>query len=179
MSSTFDRVLLTHEEIIRRVTEMAAEIDRDYAGKNPLFVCMLKGSVFFFTDLLSRLHIPAQMDFLSVSSYGSSTTSSGRPRIIKDLDRPIDGEHVIIVEDIVDTGITLSYIKPMLEARSPASVKICTLLDKPDRRRVDIHADYSGFTIPDEFIVGYGLDYAEQFRLERDISILSRSVYEK
>lgn len=177
MCSDFEKVLISHEEIAARVKELAAEIDHDYAGKNPLFITILKGSVFFFTDLLQALTIPAEFDFMSVSSYGSGTTS-GRICIRKDHDIPLEGRHVVIVEDIVDSGNTLAYIRNLFESRKPASVRICTLLSKPDRRKVDVPVDYCGFVIPDEFIVGYGLDYDERYRLEHDIYVLSRSVYE-
>ena len=179
MHPDFERVLISREEIAARVAELAAEIDRDYAGKNPLFITILKGSVFFFTDLLQCLTIPAEFDFMSVSSYGSGTTSGGRVRILKDHDIPIEGRDVVIVEDIVDSGNTLSYIKNLFVSRNPKSIRICTLLDKPSRRRVPIEPDYCGFSIPDEFIVGYGLDYDERYRLEHDICVLARSVYEK
>jgi len=175
----FDRVLISREEIDKRVREIAAELDRDYAGKNPLFITILKGSVFFFTDLLQSLTIPAEFDFMSVSSYGSGTTSGGRVRILKDHDIPAEGRDVVIVEDIVDSGHTLSHIVELFRSRETKSLRICTLLDKPSRRVVPLKPDYCGFTIPDEFIVGYGLDYDEKYRLEHDICVLSRSVYEK
>ena len=178
MSSDFEKVLISREEIDVRVKEIAREISRDYADKNPLFIAILKGSVFFCTDLLQNLTIPAEFDFMSVSSYGSGTTS-GRVRILKDHDIPIEGRHVIIVEDIVDSGNTLDYIRNLFASRKCASVRICTLLSKPSRRKVDVPVDYCGFTIPDEFIVGYGLDYNERYRLEHDILVLSRSVYEE
>lgn len=174
----FERVLISREEIATRVRELAAELDRDYAGKNPLFITILKGSVFFFTDLLGNLNIPAEFDFMSVSSYGSGTVG-GRVRILKDHDIPAEGRDVIIVEDIVDSGNTLAYIKELFASRHVNSLKICTLLSKPSRRKVELDPDYCGFVIPDEFIVGYGLDYDEKYRLERDIYVLARSVYEK
>ena len=174
----FERILISREEIDARVRELAAQLDRDYAGKNPLFITILKGSVFFFTDLLQNLTIPAEFDFMSVSSYGSGTVG-GRVRILKDHDIPAEGRDVIIVEDIVDSGNTLSHIKELFASRKVASLRICTLLDKPSRRKVPLEPDDCGFTSPDEFIVGYGLDYDEQYRLEHDICVLARSVYEK
>ncbi|MBQ8859111.1 MAG: hypoxanthine phosphoribosyltransferase [Clostridia bacterium] len=174
----FESVLISREQITARVAELAAEIDRDYADKNPLFICILKGSAFFFTDLLKELTIPAEIDFMAVSSYGSGTTS-GYVKMVKDLDRPIDGRHVIIVEDMVDSGNTLSYLRELLLTRDPASLAICTLMDKPERRVAAIDVDYTGFQVPDEFVVGYGLDYAERYRTEPEIYILKREIYEK
>ena len=179
MLKDFEKVLIDEETLQKRIKELADEISRDYEGKNPLFIGILKGSVFFITDLLRYLTIPAQMDFMAVSSYGAGTKSSGEVKVLKDLNAPIAGKDVIIVEDIVDSGNTLSYLKRLLISRKPASVKICTLLDKPDRRKTDIVTDYSGFIIPDEFVVGYGLDYDENYRQYPEIYILSRSVYEK
>lgn len=174
----FESVLISREQITARVAELAAEIDRDYADKNPLFICILKGSAFFFTDLLKELTIPAEIDFMAVSSYGSGTTS-GYVKMVKDLDRPIDGRHVIIVEDMVDSGNTLSYLRELLLTRDPASLAICTLMDKPERRVAAIDVDYTGFQVPDEFVVGYGLDYAERYRTEPEIYTLKREIYEK
>ncbi len=174
----FERVLISREQIATRVKELAAEIDRDYADKNPLFICILKGSTFFFTDLLKELRIPAEIDFMAVSSYGSGTTS-GYVKMVKDLDRPIDGRHVVIVEDMVDSGNTLSYLRDLLLTRDPASLAICTLMDKPERRVAEITVDYTGFRVPDEFVVGYGLDYAERYRTLPEIYILKREIYEK
>jgi hypoxanthine phosphoribosyltransferase len=174
----FERVLISREQIAARVRELAAEIDRDYADKNPLFICILKGSAFFFTDLLKELRIPAEIDFMAVSSYGSGTTS-GYVKMVKDLDRPINGRHVVIVEDMVDSGNTLSYLRDLLLTRDPASLAICTLMDKPERRVAEITVDYTGFCVPDEFVIGYGLDYAEKYRTLPEIYILKREVYEK
>ena len=179
MNKDFEKVLITKEEIDAAIKKMAAQLDRDYSGKNPLFICILKGSVFFYADLLRALTIPAELDFMSISSYGNSTRTSGEVKMVKDLDHSIEGKDVIIVEDIVDSGNTLSYLKALLTSRNPASVKICTLLDKPERRVTDVKADYSCFCIPDEFVVGYGLDYAEKYRNFNGIYVLSRSVYEK
>ena len=164
MYSNLDKVLVSKEQIESKVKELAAKISEDYKGLNPLFVCILKGSVFFFADLLRNITIPAQMDFMSVSSYGSGTTSTGNFIIKKDLGVDISGKHVIVIEDIVDTGNTLSRLKQLLLTRNPASVKICTLLDKPERRQVEVNVDYTGFVVPDEFIVGFGLDWDQKFR---------------
>ena len=179
MKNDFERVLISNEQLQARVKELAAQLDKDYAGKKPLFICILKGSIMFFTDLLRALSIDCAMDFMSVSSYRNGTTSSGEVKIIKDLDDPIVGKDVIIVEDIIDSGNTLSYLKRLLYSRNPNSVKIITMLDKPERRTTQVEPDYTGFVIEDEFVVGYGLDYAQDYRHYPDIYILSRSVYEK
>ncbi len=179
MLNDVERVLITKEELKQKVKELATQINKDYAGKTPLFVCILKGSVFFFTDILREINIPVNMDFMVVSSYGSGSASSGQLTIKKDLTIDICGKDVIIVEDIVDSGNTLFKLKKLLLERNPASVKIITLLDKPDRRVVDIQPDYCGFVIPDEFVIGYGLDYAEKYRTIPEVCILKRSVYEK
>lgn len=157
-------VLLSEEQIQTRVRELAAAISKDYEGETVTLVCILKGAVVFLSDLMRALEIPARLDFMAISSYGSSAKSSGVVQILKDLDHPIEGEHVIIVEDIIDTGLSLQYLTENLRTRKPASLRVCVLLDKPDRRRVDVAVDYVGFSIPDEFVVGYGLDYAEQYR---------------
>ena len=158
------RVLLTEKEVDERINEVAELINRDYEGKHVHLICILKGGVFFTCELAKRLTIPVSMDFMSVSSYGSGTVSSGVVRIIKDLDEPLAGKDVLIVEDIIDTGRTLKKLKELLISRNPKKLKLVTLLDKPDRRVVDIKADYTGFTIPDAFVVGYGLDYAQKYR---------------
>ena len=175
----YDKVLISKEDIEKKVKEISLKISEDYKGLNPLFVCILKGSVFFTADLLRNVTTPAQIDFMVVSSYGSGTTSSGTLNIKKDLSVDIKGKHVIVVEDIIDSGNTLYLLKDLLLSREPASVKICTLLDKPDRRIKEVEVDYCGFKIPDEFVVGYGLDYDENYRTLPDIRVLSRSVYEK
>ena len=177
MKPDFEKVLLSEEQIRARVAELAAEIDRDYAGKDTLFVCILKGSVFFFSDLLKEMKTMPVIDFMAASSYGDATVSSGVLNITKDLSVSVQGKHVVLIEDIVDSGFTLSRLKEHLLSRHPLSVRICTLLNKPDRRTVDVDVDYCGFDIPDEFVVGYGLDYAEKYRNEKDVYILSRSVY--
>ncbi len=177
MYNNFEKVLINEETLQIKVKELATKLSEDYKGKNPLFICILKGSVFFTTDLLRYLTIPCHIEFMAVSSYQSGTTS-GEVRLVKDLNIPINNRHVIIIEDIIDSGNTLSYLKRLLEQRNPASIKLCTLLDKPERRKVHLEADYVGFTIPDEFVVGYGLDYAEDYRQIPEICILKREVYE-
>ncbi len=179
MYTNFDKILISKAQLASKISELAEQISKDYDGLNPLFVCILKGSVFFTTDLLKELTIPCEMEFMAVSSYGADTKSSGEVKLVKDLNVPLFNRHVIIVEDIIDSGNTLSYLKRLLLQRNPASVKICTLLDKPERRKVELTADYKGFTIPDEFVVGYGLDYNEKYRSIPEICILKRSVYEK
>lgn len=178
MKKDFERVLISKEQIDKRVKELGEQLSKDYAGKKPLFICILKGSIMFFTDLIRALSIDCAMDFMSLSSYRNETTS-GEVKMIKDLDDPIVGKDVIIVEDIIDSGNTLAYLKRLLYSRNPNSVKIITMLDKPERRTADIQPDYTGFVIEDEFVVGYGLDYAQDYRQYPDIYILSRSVYEK
>ena len=158
------RVLLSEEEVNKRISEVAEQITRDYQGKEIHLICILKGGVFFTCELAKRLNMPVSMDFMSVSSYGSGTTSSGAVRIVKDLDEPLEGKNVLIVEDIIDSGNTLHYLVEILYKRQPKSIRICTLLDKPDRRVADVHVDYTGFNIPDEFVVGYGLDYDQRYR---------------
>lgn len=176
-----DELLLTKEQIAARVREMGEEITRDYDGMEGelVLVGILKGAIVFFSDLIREIDLPLSMDFMAISSYGSATKSSGVVRILKDLDKDIVGKHVLVVEDIIDSGLTLSFLKDNLLSRGAASLKICTLLDKPERRRVDLHVDYAGFQIPDEFVVGYGLDYAETYRNLPDIGVLRPEVYSK
>lgn len=157
-------IMLTEEEVDNRIREIGEQISKDYAGKMVHLICVLKGGSFFMTELAKRITVPVSLDFMSVSSYGGSTKSSGVVRIVKDLDEPLEGKDVLVVEDIVDSGRTLSYLLEMLRDRKPESVKLCTLLDKPDRRVVDVNVDYTGFRIPDEFVVGYGLDYDQKYR---------------
>jgi len=157
-------ILVQADELQHRVKEMAAEVSRDYAGKDLLLIGVLKGAVFFLSDLMRSLDIPCEVDFMAVASYGSSTDSSGVVRILKDLDAPLEGRDVLIVEDIVDSGLTLQYLMRTLEARGPASLEVCALLTKPERRKVEMPARYVGFEIPDKFAIGYGLDYAERYR---------------
>lgn len=158
------RVLLTEEEVNKKISEVAAQINKDYEGKEVHLICILKGGVFFTCELAKRLTIPVSLDFMSVSSYGSSTKSSGIVKIVKDLDEPLKDKDVIIVEDIVDSGRTLSYLMEMMRDRGPKSLALCTLLDKPERRVVEVNVNYTGFRIPDEFVVGYGLDYDQRYR---------------
>jgi hypoxanthine phosphoribosyltransferase len=171
-------ILFTEEAVTERIRELGAQITRDYEGKNPLIIGILKGATLFMADLVKRIEFPVEIDFMAVSSYGQSSESSGVVRIIKDLDQSIEGRDVIIVEDIIDTGLTLVYLKNLLEQRKAASVKLVTLLDKPDRHKVDITADYLGFTVPDHFIVGYGLDYAERYRNLPYVGVLKPEVYQ-
>ena len=157
-------VLISEKEVEERIKQLADQITKDYAGKEVHLICVLKGSIFFTCELAKRIPLPVTFDFMSVSSYGNQTESSGRVKIVKDLDEPIDGKEVIVIEDIIDSGRTLSYLMDLLNARKPASLKLCTLLDKPDRRVTDVKVDYVGFEIPDKFVVGYGLDYAQKYR---------------
>ena len=157
-------ILLSEEEVDKRINEIGKQISKDYEGKNIHLICVLKGGVFFMCELAKRIEVPVSMDFMAISSYGADTKSSGVIRIVKDLDESITGKDVLVVEDIVDSGRTLSYLLMMLKERKPNSLKLCTLLDKPDRRVIDVDVDYTGFEIPDEFVVGYGLDYAQKYR---------------
>lgn len=177
VGSDLTRVNLTAEQIQTRIAEMAAEIDRDYAGRNLLLVGVLKGAVMMMADLARALHIPVEMDWMAVSSYGNGTKSSGVVRILKDLDCDITDRHVLIVEDIIDSGLTLSWIRANLESRSPASVEICTLLRKPDAAKVVIDCRWVGFDIPNDFVVGYGLDFDERYRNLRVVGTLAPHVY--
>lgn len=158
------RVLLTEKEVDERIQAIGDQISKDYAGKQVHLVCVLKGGSFFMCELAKRITVPVSLDFMSVSSYGNATKSSGVVKIVKDLDESIKDKNVLVVEDIVDSGRTLSYLMEMLKDREPASLHLCTLLDKPERRVVDVDVDYTGFQIPDEFVVGYGLDYEQRYR---------------
>ena len=158
------RVLLSEEMVDARIQAIGEQISRDYAGKQVHLICVLKGGSFFMCELAKRITVPVSLDFMSVSSYGSDTKSSGVVRIVKDLDESLKDKDVIVVEDIVDSGRTLSYLLEMLQDRGPASLRLCTLLDKPDRRVKDVFVDYTGFEIPDQFVVGYGLDYNQKYR---------------
>ncbi|MDI6632349.1 MAG: hypoxanthine phosphoribosyltransferase [Bacillota bacterium] len=178
MHPDIERVLLAREEIQERVRLLGTQISADYKGKEILAVGVLKGSVVFLADLLRVLTVPVEIDFIAVSSYGKASASSGVVRILKDLDRSITGRDVLLVEDIVDTGLTLNYLKEHLLSQQPAGLRVCALLDKPSRRRVPVEIDYLGFSIPDEFVVGYGLDYAGRYRNLPDICVLRREVYE-
>jgi hypoxanthine phosphoribosyltransferase len=157
-------ILVQADDLKHRVSELGAEISRDYADRDLLLICVLKGAVFFLSDLMRNIEVPCEVDFMAVASYGSATDSSGVVRILKDLDEPIEGRHVLIVEDIVDSGLTLNYLLRNLKARRPASLEVCALLTKPDRRKVDLPARYIGFEIPNRFAIGYGLDHAERYR---------------
>ncbi|WP_429162543.1 hypoxanthine phosphoribosyltransferase [Desulfitispora alkaliphila] len=177
MQKDIETVLFSHEQIKVRVDELGDSISRDYRGKDLLVVGILKGAFIFMGDLVRAIKIPIETDFMAVSSYGASSESSGVVRILMDLEKSIEGRHVLIVEDIVDTGLTLKYLIEALNSRKPASVKVCTFLDKPERRRVDVKAEYNGYEVPDEFLVGYGLDYNEKYRNLPYIGILKREVY--
>ena len=177
MHRDLEKVLFTQEELAARVRELGAQITKDYEGKSLLLVCILKGAVTFFADLAREIKLPVEYDFMVCSSYGDSTDSSGFVKIRKDLDTDAKGKDILIIEDIIDTGTTLSRLKPILEDRGAASVKIATILNKPSRRRADVHVDYNGFEIPDAFVVGYGLDYAGRYRNIPYVGILKESVY--
>ncbi|NLB91377.1 MAG: hypoxanthine phosphoribosyltransferase [Clostridiales bacterium] len=179
MKNDICEILVSKEEIQKAVNTLGEIITKDYQGRFPVFICILKGAAIFFSDLIRKIDLPLRTEFMAISSYGSATKTSGVVRILKDLDQDIVGQDVIIVEDIVDTGLTLSYLKKNLEDRGAASIKIVTLLDKPARRKVDIRADYSCFSIPDSFVVGYGLDYDEKYRNFPEIGVLHPKVYTK
>lgn len=178
MHDDVEKILISAEELEAKVSELAGIISEDYKGKTILVVTLLKGGVMFSVDLMRKLSVPVEIDFMSVSSYGASSKSSGIVKVEKDLDEPIKGKHVLLVEDIIDSGLTLNYVREMLLAREPASLKICTILDKPSRRKTQVKVDYTGFEIPDEFVVGYGLDYAQKHRNLPYVGVLKRSVYE-
>ncbi len=167
------KVMITEEKLTRRIQQLAQQISEDYAGKQVMLLCILKGSVFFTCELARHMTIPVTMDFMSVSSYGDGTSSSGVVRLVKDLDETIEGKDVIVIEDIIDSGRTLSYLMENLSSRRPRSISLCTLLDKPQRRTCEVKVDYVGFEIPDEFVVGFGLDYAQRYRNLPFIGVLS------
>ena len=171
------KVLLSEEQIAEKVAQIGRQITEDYRDKNLLMVSVLKGSVVFMADLMRAVDCPARIDFMSVSSYGSGTKTTGVVKIVKDLDQDLSGKDILIVEDILDSGMTLSYLKGLLQSRNPASIRIATLLDKPSRRKVDLKADYVGFEVPDEFVVGYGLDFDEQYRNLPFVGVLKPHVY--
>jgi len=177
MATDLEKVLVSEEQIQRRLAELAGEIDTDYGGRDLLLVGVLKGAVMVMADLARALHSPVEMDWMAVSSYGSGTKSSGVVRILKDLDRDITDRHVLIVEDIIDSGLTLSWLMANLSSRGPASVEVCALLRKPDAAQVDVPVRYVGFDIPNEFVVGYGLDYAERYRDLPFVGLLRPEVY--
>jgi len=172
-----DHVLISEEELQQRVRALGAQLSADYATLNPLLLCVLKGGFLFLADLTRALNIRHEIDFMAISSYGNSTESTGVVRILKDLDTDITDRHIVIVEDIIDTGSTLAYLLESLKVRQPASVRICALLTKPARRKVELQLDYVGFEIPDEFVIGYGLDYAEDYRNLPFVGVLKREAY--
>lgn len=167
------RIMLSEEKVNARIAELAKQISEDYAGRAVHLVCILKGSIFFTCELAKRITVPVTLDFMSVSSYGDDTKSSGVVKMVKDLDEPLQGKDVIVIEDIIDSGRTLSYLLENLSNRNPASLRLCTLLDKPERRVTEVKVDYTGFEIPDEFVVGYGLDYAQRYRNLPYIGVVS------
>ena len=177
MRNDIQEVLFSEQQLADKVAELGARISADYEGKNPLVVSVLKGSYVFMADLTRKITIPCNVDFMAVSSYGAGTKTTGEVQIIKDIGSKIDGRHLIIVEDILDSGVTLSFLMKILKARGAASIRLCTLLSKPERRKVDVPIDYLGFEIPDAFVVGYGLVYAEKYRNLPYIGILKPSVY--
>ena len=179
MNKDLERIMITEEQIAGRVREVAAQLDKLYEGRRPVVVCILKGSVMFFSDLIRHMETPLELDFMAVSSYGCGTTSTGCLQVKKDLTTDIAGRDVLIVEDIIDSGNTLYNLKKLLNSRSPSSVNIVTLLDKPQRREVPMEPEYTCFVIEDEFVVGYGMDYAEEYRNLPYIGVLKRCVYEK
>lgn len=172
MKETITSTLFTAEELAERVADLGRQITEDYKGKNLLVVIVLKGSILFGADLVRHIQLPLQIDFIGTSSYGDSTKSSGVVQIVKDIDQGLEGKDVLIIEDIIDTGLTLSYLLKMLQVRNPSSLKICSLLDKPSRRKVSVPVEYLGFTIEDHFVIGYGLDYAGRYRNQPYIGIL-------
>lgn len=177
MENDILKVLITEEELREKITALGRQISEDYRDKNLLMVSVLKGSVVFMADLMRAITIPCEIDFMSVSSYGSGVKTSGVVKIVKDLDIDLHDSDLLIVEDILDSGMTLRYIKQMLKQRGTKSIRICTLLDKPERRQVDLTPDYAGFTVPDEFVVGYGLDYAEKYRNLPYVGVLKPEIY--
>ncbi|SEU31350.1 hypoxanthine phosphoribosyltransferase [Paenibacillus sp. NFR01] len=179
MQNDIQEILISEEEIQQRIRELGAVLSKEYEGRLPLVICVLKGAFIFMADLVKAITVPVEMDFMAVSSYGASTKSSGVVKIIKDLDTSVEGRDVLIVEDIIDSGLTLSYLIEMLQGRNAASVTVVTLFDKPSGRTVSLEAAYTGFVIPDAFVVGYGLDYAEQYRNLPYVGVLKPEVYSK
>ncbi len=177
MNKDIREILIEEKALQEKVKELGAKITADYKDKDLLLICVLKGAVIFVSDLMRQIDTALDIDFMAISSYGANTQSSGVVRILKDLNTSIEGKHVLIVEDIIDSGLTLSYLVENLKSRGPASVEICTILDKPDRRKIDLYIKYTGFKIPDEFVVGYGLDYAEKYRNLPYIAVLKEEVY--
>lgn len=177
MINDIERILFGEKAIAEKVRELGALISRDFKGTNPIFVGVLKGSFVFMADLMRSIDIPCRIEFMEVSSYGNKSETTGAVKITKDLNTDIEGQHVLIIEDILDSGLTLNYLVNYLKGRNPASVKICTLLDKPERRKAEVKAEYTGFTVPDHFVVGYGLDYAEKYRNLPYIGVLKHEIY--
>lgn len=177
MNKDIKKILIDEDTLQGRIRELGAKITEDYKDKELFLICVLKGAVVFVSDLMKRIDLPLEVDFMAVSSYGSDTKSSGVVRILKDLNKGIEGKHVLVVEDIIDSGLTLSYLIENLKARCPESVEICTILDKSERRKANINIKYTGFQVPDEFVVGYGLDYAEKYRNLPYVAILKEEVY--
>lgn len=172
-----DRILISKEQIQNRIKELAKGLSEEYKDKNPLVICILKGSVLFYSDLVRAMDIPLELEFMAISSYESATKSSGEVRVVKDTDKSLEGRHVIIVEDIVDSGLTLKFLQNMLGCRNVASLACCALLDKPSRREVEVKAEYTGFEIENCFVIGYGLDYGQKYRNMPDICVLKSEVY--
>ncbi len=178
MTQDIQQILYTEEQIQTKIKELGEQITADFKDKNPLLICVLKGAFIFMADLVKRIEIPLQIDFMAVSSYGLAAKTSGEVKIIKDLDAPVQGRHIIIVEDIIDSGLTLSYLMDVLERRNAQSLTIVTLFNKPMRRNVELEPNYIGFELPDEFVVGYGLDYAEKYRNLPYIGVLKKELYQ-
>lgn len=178
LADNVDKILITEEQIIQRTREIARQVSADYEGKDLWLICVLKGGVTFLVDLMRQITIPHSVDFMATASYGASTESSGEVRILKDLDDPIEGRHILIVEDIIDSGRTIDYVTRILRERKPASLRICTLLNKADRREVDVPIDYIGFDIPNEFVVGYGMDFDQLYRNLPFIGVLKSEAYD-
>ncbi|MBS4537576.1 hypoxanthine phosphoribosyltransferase [Clostridium sp. D2Q-11] len=177
MKEDIREVLINEEQLKNKVMKLGKQISKDYEGESLTVICILKGAVMFMTELIKNIEIPIEIDFMDVSSYGNQTTSSGVVKIIKDLDSSIEGKNILIVEDIIDSGLTLNYLMKILKSRSPKSVEICSLLDKPEGRNVDMEVKYVGFIVPDAFLVGYGLDFAEKYRNLPYIGILKEEIY--
>ena len=179
MNKDIDHILVSEQELREKIAQMAAQISKDYQGKELLLVSILKGACVFLTDLMRAIDNPLSIDFMCVSSYGKGTETQGRVNIIKDLDTDIAGKDVLIVEDILDSGVTLTHVMEILRNRKPASLRLCSLLEKPERHKVEVPLDYVGFIVPDEFVVGYGLDYAEKYRNLPYVGVLKESIYSK
>lgn len=178
MNKDIKKILIEEKDLQAKVAEIGAKVTEDYRGKELLIVCVLKGAVIFVSDLIRKIDLPLDIDFMAISSYGDNTKSSGVVRILKDLNMSIEGKHVLIVEDIIDSGLTLAYLVENLRSRGPASVEICTILDKKERRTTSLDIKYIGFQVPDEFVVGYGLDYAEKYRNLPYIAVLKEEIYQ-